>query len=76
MKYRNKKDRNWVLIFVASILIILGIALVVLAVANITAFGWWSLILGASGVSTIAAAAMSIITNNPSWILLDLIIPG
>lgn len=54
----------------------LGVVLVAVAVMNVTTFGWWSLLIGLSGLTTIAAAVMSIIKNDPSWILLDLIIPG
>lgn len=70
------KARNWFLVFIASILLVLGVVLVVVAVMNVTTFGWWSLLIGLSGLITIVAAIMSIIKNDPSWILLDLIIPG
>ncbi len=53
-----------------------GLALVVLAIANIANFGWWSLFIGLSGATTIGAAVTSIVRNDPSWILLDLILPG
>ena len=70
------KSRNWVLVFVSTILIILGLTLVILAVMSAANLGWWSLLIGASGLTTVAAAVMSIVKNDPSWILLDLIIPG
>lgn len=76
----NKKvptqQRNWFLVFIASLLMLLGLALVMLAATNVAEFGWWSLLIGLSGITTIGAAIMSIIKNDPSWILLDLIIPG
>jgi hypothetical protein len=70
------KTRNWFLVFIASILLVLGFALLIAAVIHVATFGWWSLLIGLSGLTTIVAAAMSIIKNDPSWILLDLIIPG
>lgn len=70
------KERNWALVFVASALILIGLIVVVLAAMHAIDFGWWSLLLGLSGLTTIATAAMSIVKNDPSWILLDLIIPG
>ena len=70
------KPRNWFLVFIASILLVLGLALVAVAVMNVITFGWWSLLIGLSGLTTIGAALMSIIKNDPSWILLDFIIPG
>ncbi len=77
---KNKKaipqQRSWMLIVVSLILIQFGLALVVLAVANISNFGWWSLFIGLSGATTIGAAVTSIVRNDPSWILLDLILPG
>ncbi len=77
---RNKqtaaRERNWFLVFIASILIIIGSVLVVVSVMNIGSFGWWSLLIGLSGLTTIVPAIMSIVKNDPSWILLDLIIPG
>ncbi|MGB4768749.1 MAG: hypothetical protein WBP22_05860 [Candidatus Saccharimonas sp.] len=75
-KKKVPEARNWALVFICAILIVLGGALAVLAVINIALFGWWSLLVGAGGVTTVAAAIMSIIKNDPSWILLDLILPG
>lgn len=75
-KKASATERNWALVFIASILIVLGSALILLAVINISNFGWWSLVIGVGGLTTVAAAIMSIIKNDPSWILLDLIIPG
>jgi len=69
-------ERNWALVVVASILIIIGLALLVLAIINVGTFGWWSLALILAALTTIAAAVMSIVKNDPVWILLDLIIPG
>ena len=68
--------RNWFLVFVAALLIVFGLALVWIAAITIASFGWWSLLIGLSGLTSIAAAVMSVIKNDPSWILLDLIIPG
>jgi len=70
------ETRNWPLVLIASVLIILGLALALVAVTNISSFGWVSLFIGLSGLTTIAAAVVSILKNDPSWILLDLIIPG
>jgi hypothetical protein len=67
--------RNWGLVFMSSIIIVFGLAFVVLAVTNIASFGWWSLSIGLIGLITIGLATMSIIKNDPAWILIDLIIP-
>lgn len=78
MKNKQKipKTRNWVLVIVSLVLMLFGLALLVISIVNIGNFGWFSLMFGLGGLTTIGAAVMSIITNDPSWILLDLIIPG
>ena len=70
------KTRDWLLVFVASMLLVLGLVLVIVAAMNVATFGWWSLLVGLSGLTTVATAIMSILKNDPSWILLDLILPG
>lgn len=70
------RDRNWFLVFIAALLIILGAALVLIAATNIDSLGWWALLIGLSGLATIAAAVTSIVKNDPSLILLSLILPG
>ena len=75
-KKKVTEARNWGLVLICAILIVLGGAIVVLAVVNIALFGWWSLLIGAVGATTVAAAIMSIIENDPIWIMLDLILPS
>jgi len=69
-------NRNWALVFIGVVLLLIGIALLVLAIMNIQTIGWWSLLAGLIGVTTIFASIMSIVKNDASWILLGLIIPG
>ena len=77
MKHKRtpNKGRNWALVFVASVLILLGLALMVLAITNTRSFGWWSLLIGVAGLATFSTSTMAIVKNDPTWILLDLIIP-
>lgn len=75
-KTKGSKERNWGLVFICVILIIIGGVLITLSVVNISLFGWWSLLIGLSGLATITAATVSIIENDPVWILLDLILPS
>jgi NADH:ubiquinone oxidoreductase subunit 6 (subunit J) len=75
-KKSHSKDRNWPLVFISAVLILIGLVIVLLAITGIPSFGWWSLLIGLAGVTTVGAATMSIIKNDPVWILLDLIIPG
>lgn len=74
--HKRSSPRNWVLVLLSSIIFLLGSTLVVLAALNVPSFGWWSLALGLSGFGTMGAAIMSIITNDPAWIFLDLILPN
>lgn len=62
---------------IASVLLAIGLFLVYVAVTNYTAFGIWpALLIGLSGVTTAGFATASIITASPTWIMLDLILPG
>jgi len=69
-------NRNWALVFISSVLLLIGVALLAFAVINITSIGWLSLLAGLTGATTIFASIMSIVKNDASWILLGLIIPG
>ena len=76
MKQKKKataQQRSWGLILISSLIIISGLTLVALSVIYIGTFGWWSLLIGVSGLSSICLATMSIVKNDPSWILLDII---
>lgn len=76
---KNKKiaprERNWFLVFISVVLIVIGIALVILAVTNAVGLGWWSLLIGLGGTTIVFSALMSIIKNDPSWVLLGLLMP-
>jgi len=76
MKNKVRTQRNWAIVVIASLLIVIGNVAFLLAVTNIGVLGWWSLLMGFSGLTTIAAAIMSIVKNDASWILLDLLLPG
>ncbi len=70
------KKRSWLLLFISSVLILFGLTLLALAIIYIADLGWWSLAVGLSGIFTTIMATLSILYNDPSWILLDLILPG
>lgn len=67
-------DRNWPLVVVSSILIVIGLIFLLLALVYVKQLGWASLGVGLTGVSVIGAAVMSIVKNDPSWILLELLL--
>ena len=62
---------------VASVLLVIGIFLIYIAVTNHEALGMgFALLVGLGGITTSSFALMAIITADPSWILLDLILPN
>ena len=69
------KDRSWLLVIFASLFIIIGIAIILITVTNIAAFGWWSLFLIFTGLVMIASAVLSIIRNESSILLLGILWP-
>lgn len=69
------KQRNWPLVFVSSILILIGLILLTLSIVYAINLGWRSLLYGTIGLSTISFSVTAIVENDPSWILLDLILP-
>jgi membrane protein YdbS with pleckstrin-like domain len=75
-KKEISKSRNWPLVVISSILILIGLVLIAFALMYVADFGWWSLLVGATGLTTVIAACLSIAKNDPAWILLGLIIPG
>lgn len=68
--------RSMLLIVLASLLMMFGLVLIWVGIANISSFGWLSLLFALSGLTTVGAAIASLVRNSPAWILLDLIIPG
>lgn len=69
------RNRNWFLVVIASVLIVIGIIIAVSAILNIGTLGWGGVFLALAGLSTSSLATTAIITNNSSWILLDLLLP-
>ena len=72
-KKTTAQHRSWGLIIISSLIIIGGLTLVTLSIVYIGNFGWWSLLIGVSGLISIFMATMSIVKNDPSWILIDII---
>jgi hypothetical protein len=69
------KPRNLALITIASVLITIGLAIVYVGFTNIDALGWWTVLTVLSGLVITGAAVTSIVRNDPSWILLELLLP-
>ena len=76
IKKSGNKPRNWALVLIASIVIILNLVMIVLGFAYMSTLGWWSPILIIGGLSSMALAATAIKQNDPAWLLLDLILPS
>ena len=75
MKKVRTVERNWALVVIASIMILLNLILLVAAVLYWATFGWWSLIAGIGAATSIYLSVEAIRTNDPTWLLLDLILP-
>ena len=76
IKKTSPEPRNWGLVVIALIYLVIGLALIAAAIVFMPVFGWFSLLIGLAGATPVVASIISIVKNDPSWILLDLIIPG
>lgn len=76
MKKKQKRERNWALVIIASSVIALNIALLVFTAMNIAWLGWWSFFIAMGALSSIVLSATAIKKNEPAWLLLDLILPS
>lgn len=73
---KNKK-RSVSLIIIASIWIILNVALVVIGILNFQSFDWLtSTLLIIAGLISIIFATIALVKNDPAWLLLDIIFPS
>jgi len=74
-KSAAKTSRNWALVIFSSLLIVMGVVLIVIAAVYYKELGWWGLFVGFIGISTTTMAILSIIRNDPSLVLLNLLLP-
>ncbi|HEX8182178.1 MAG TPA: hypothetical protein VF575_01095 [Candidatus Saccharimonadales bacterium] len=70
------RSRNWLLVSIASIIIILDLLIITGVVLYSIPLGWWSFIIVAGALSSLSLSVMAIKTNDPAWLLLDIIIPS
>ena len=78
---KNKKkeqtiERNWALVVIASIMIIINLVLLVIASMYWSALGWWAPVITVGAIVSIYLSVEAIRTNDPTWLLLDLILPS
>jgi len=71
-----KKPRNVLLIVLASVVSIFGLVIAGVGVMLVPDLGWMAALTIVGGLSTTSLAVTAIATNEPSWLLLDLILPG
>ncbi len=62
--------------FVAAIILVIGVALMVIAVTNAVALGWYALLVFVSGLTSAGFAVVALRTGKPEWILLDMLFPS
>ena len=72
----KNQPRNWMLVLVAVIMIILSLTIIVLGLALMPQLGWFAAVPIVGGLSSTGLAVTAIIKNDPAWLLLDLILPG
>jgi hypothetical protein len=70
------KPRNWLLVFLAVIVLIFNLVLILIAAAYIETLGWLSLLFIVGAAVSIFMSSMAIIKKDPVWLLLDLILPN
>ena len=75
-KKEQKIERNWALVVIASIMIIINLALLVIASMYWSALGWWAPVIVVGAIVSIYLSIEAIRTNDPTWLLLDLILPS
>lgn len=75
-KFTAIQEENWFLVFVASVIFLGGAVLLGLAIVYWAQLGLWAFLVGVSGLTSMYFAWKAVRTNEPAWILLDLILPG
>jgi hypothetical protein len=75
-KKEQKPPRNWALVVIASIMIVINLALLVIAVAYWSNLGWWAPALIVGAIASLFLSVEAIRKNDPAWLMLDLILPG
>lgn len=73
---KSNQGRNWLLVVVALVVILMNLVILFLSVDNVESFGWFSWIAGLAAITSIGMSITAIVRNDPSWLLLDLIWPG
>ena len=74
-KKTSPSERSWLLIIFSSLLILFSLAIVVLSIIYFETLGAFAIALIIGGLFTAGFAVMAIVKNDPSWILIDLILP-
>jgi hypothetical protein len=75
MKKKHSHERNWVLVIVSTVVIVLNLGVLVAVGLNPLVFGWWAILIVLGALSSIGLATLAIRQNDPSWLLLDLVLP-
>ena len=79
MKSKKKQQtlsRNWALVVIALIMIIINLILLAIAVLYWSVLGWWAPALVGGAITSLFLSVEAIRKNDPTWLLLDLILPG
>lgn len=75
-KAKEQEGRNWPLTVISIIMIIFDVAILAIVWNQRFAFEWWGLLIAFGAVSSLFLSYKAIKTNNPAWLLLDIILPN
>lgn len=75
-KNQLKPARNWALVVVAVSYIVINLILLVIGVMFWSDLGWWAPAIVIGAMASIYFSIEAIRTNEPAWLLLDIILPG
>lgn len=76
MKRHTRSERNYALVVIAGLVIIGNSFLLAVLAAGVINIGWFGWLVAAGSLSSIIMSTMAIRRNDPTWLLLDLILPN
>lgn len=76
-KFDEERQRtNWPLMVVSIVMIVFDVAIFAIVWKRGVIFEWWGALIALGALSSLYLSYKAIKTNNPAWLLLDLILPN
>ena len=76
MSEKSKTEPNLPLRVIATLFIVMNIILLGISIYHVSTLGWLSIAIVCGSLTSILFSVKAIKTNDPTWLMLDLIIPG